>query len=114
MTAPARRTFFSRFASPERDGLHLPDAAPMRVHLYVVLIVILLGMIMTWPARAARPPLTISLVIIAEMFNSAIEATVDLVSPNYNPSPSSPKTSPRAPSSSRAFSHRRRKSDHAR
>src|SRR5688572_21842815 len=28
---------------------------------------------------------TISLVLVAEMFNSAIEATVDLVQPNYHP-----------------------------
>ena len=28
---------------------------------------------------------TISLVLVAEMFNSAIEAVVDLVSPEYNP-----------------------------
>lgn len=58
----------------------------MRVHLYVVLVVVLLGMFMNLGQRELLVLLfTISLVIIAEMFNSAIEATVDLVSPNYHP-----------------------------
>jgi diacylglycerol kinase (ATP) len=58
----------------------------MRVHLYVVLIVLLLGMFMNLGLRELLVLLfTISLVIIAEMFNSAIEATVDLVQPNYHP-----------------------------
>jgi diacylglycerol kinase (ATP) len=58
----------------------------MRIHLYVVLVVLLLGMFMNLGLREVVVLLfTISLVIIAEMFNSAIEATVDLVSPNYHP-----------------------------
>ncbi len=58
----------------------------MRFHVYVVIIVLFLG---TYAGLGLREMLvllfTISLVLIAEMFNSAIEATVDLVSPNYNP-----------------------------
>jgi len=58
----------------------------MRIHLYVVVIVILLGMFLNLGLREMLVLLfTISLVIVAEMFNSAIEATVDLVSPNYHP-----------------------------
>lgn len=58
----------------------------MRFHLYVVLIVILLGIFVNLGLREMLVLLfTISLVLVAEMFNSAIEATVDLVSPNYNP-----------------------------
>lgn len=58
----------------------------MRFHLYVVLIVVLLGMFVNLALREMLVLLfTISLVVVAEMFNSAIEATVDLVSPNYNP-----------------------------
>jgi diacylglycerol kinase (ATP) len=58
----------------------------MRFHLYVVLVVMLLGMFVNLGLREMLVLLfTISLVIIAEMFNSAIEATVDLVSPNYSP-----------------------------
>jgi len=58
----------------------------MRFHLYVVLVVILLGILIDLPLREVMVLLfTISLVLVAEMFNSAIEATVDLVSPTYHP-----------------------------
>jgi diacylglycerol kinase (ATP) len=58
----------------------------MRFHLYVVLVVILLGIKLNFALREMLVLIfTISLVLVAEMFNSAIEATVDLVSPNYNP-----------------------------
>lgn len=58
----------------------------MRFHLYVVVIVMLLGMFVNLGLREMLVLLfTISLVLVAEMFNSAIEATVDLVSPNYHP-----------------------------
>ena len=58
----------------------------MRFHLYVVVIVLLLGIAARLGLREMLILLfTISLVLVAEMFNSAIEATVDLISPNYNP-----------------------------
>ncbi len=58
----------------------------MRFHLYVVFIVLLLGLFVNLAMREMLVLLfTISLVVVAEMFNSAIEATVDLVSPSYNP-----------------------------
>lgn len=58
----------------------------MRFHLYVVCVVILLGLFVNLAMRELLVLLfTISLVVVAEMFNSAIEATVDLVSPNYHP-----------------------------
>ncbi|MFZ4506146.1 MAG: diacylglycerol kinase [Fimbriimonas sp.] len=58
----------------------------MRFHLYVVLIIILLGMFMNLGQREMLVLLfTVSLVVVAEMFNSAIEATVDLVQPTYHP-----------------------------
>ena len=58
----------------------------MRFHLYVVVIVLLLGILLRLGLREMLVLLfTISLVLVAEMFNSAIEATVDLVSPSYNP-----------------------------
>jgi diacylglycerol kinase (ATP) len=58
----------------------------MRFHLYVVIIVILLGIWLNIGIRELLAfLLTISLVVAAEMFNSAIEATVDLASPNYSP-----------------------------
>lgn len=58
----------------------------MRFHLYVVIIVLLLGIFVNLGLREMLVLLfTISLVLVAEMFNSAIEATVDLISPTYNP-----------------------------
>ena len=49
----------------------------MRFHLYVVLTVVLLGLLINLPLREMLVLLfTISLVLVAEMFNSAIEATV--------------------------------------
>jgi diacylglycerol kinase (ATP) len=58
----------------------------MRIHLYVVLAVVLVGIWMNMGLRELLALLlTISLVLVAEMFNSAIEATVDLISPNYHP-----------------------------
>lgn len=58
----------------------------MRFHLFVVMVVIVLGMFLDLGMRELLVLLfTISLVLVAEMFNSAIEATVDLVSPNYHP-----------------------------
>jgi diacylglycerol kinase (ATP) len=58
----------------------------MRFHLYVVLIVTLLGIFLGLGLREMLVLLfTMSLVLVAEMFNSAIEATVDLVQPSYHP-----------------------------
>lgn len=58
----------------------------MRFHLFTVVIVLLLGIFMDFGLREMLVLLfTISLVLVAEMFNSAIEATIDLVSPNYHP-----------------------------
>lgn len=58
----------------------------MRVHLYVTLITILLAMVLKLPLRQVLVLFfMISSVLVAEMFNSAIEAVVDLVSPNFHP-----------------------------
>lgn len=58
----------------------------MRFHLYFVVVVVLLGIWLNLGHRELLAfLLTITLVIVAEMFNSAIEATVDLISPNYHP-----------------------------
>ncbi len=58
----------------------------MRFHLYVVLAVIMLASLLNFGLREVLTLLfTISLVLIAEMFNSAIEAVVDLVQPTYHP-----------------------------
>lgn len=58
----------------------------MRFHLYVVLVVMIMGLFFNLRLRELLVLLfVISLVLVAEMFNSAIEATVDLVQPNYHP-----------------------------
>jgi diacylglycerol kinase (ATP) len=58
----------------------------MRFHLYAVVSVILLGMLMNLRLREMMILLfMISFVVVAEMFNSAIEAVVDLAHPNYHP-----------------------------
>src|SRR4051812_22584001 len=58
----------------------------MRFHLYVVLVVLILGIRFNLRLRELMVLLfVISLVLVAEMFNSAIEATVDLVQPHYHP-----------------------------
>ncbi len=58
----------------------------MRIHIYVTLIAVLGALLLNLRMRELLVLLLmIGFVIVAEMFNSAIEATVDLVSPNYNP-----------------------------
>jgi diacylglycerol kinase (ATP) len=58
----------------------------LRIHIFVVLAVVLLGILFDFRARELMVLLfTITLVLVAEMFNSAIEATVDLVQPEYHP-----------------------------
>lgn len=58
----------------------------MRWHLYVTLITVLGAMLIGLKTREILVLLfMINFVLVAEMFNSAIEATVDLVSPQYHP-----------------------------
>lgn len=58
----------------------------MRIHLYVTLVVVLGALLLNLRVREILILLfMITFVLVAEMFNSAIEATVDLVSPNFHP-----------------------------
>lgn len=58
----------------------------MRFHFYTVIVVLILGLFWNLSNRDMLILLfTISMVLAAEMFNSAIEAVVDLVQPNYHP-----------------------------
>lgn len=58
----------------------------MRWHLYTTVAVLLLAMLLNLRIREMLVLLLmVSFVLVAEMFNSAIEATVDLVSPNFHP-----------------------------
>ncbi|MCU0316097.1 MAG: diacylglycerol kinase [Fimbriimonadaceae bacterium] len=58
----------------------------MRIHLYVTLVTVLGALLLGLRLREILILLfMITFVLVAEMFNSAIEATVDLVSSNYHP-----------------------------
>lgn len=58
----------------------------MRFHFFSVVLVLLMGFLFRLDKREMLVLLfTISLVLIAEMFNSAVEATVDLVTEEYHP-----------------------------
>jgi diacylglycerol kinase (ATP) len=58
----------------------------LRVHIFAVLIVVMLGILFGLRSRELMVLLfTVTLVLVAEMFNSAIEATVDLVQPEFHP-----------------------------
>jgi diacylglycerol kinase (ATP) len=58
----------------------------MRIHLYVTMVTLLAALFFNLRLREILILLfMITFVLVAEMFNSAIEATVDLVSPNYHP-----------------------------
>ncbi|MBS1704643.1 MAG: diacylglycerol kinase [Armatimonadetes bacterium] len=58
----------------------------MRIHLYVTLATVALALALNLRVREVLVLLfMITFVLVAEMFNSAIEATVDLASPNYHP-----------------------------
>lgn len=87
MSTARKKDFFSPFRVALGGLVYtFKTQRHMRFHLYVVLIVIMLGILVNLQLREMLVLLfTISLVLVAEMFNSAIEATVDLVSPNYNP-----------------------------
>jgi diacylglycerol kinase (ATP) len=58
----------------------------MRIHLYVTLVTVLGAMVLNLRLRYILMLMfIITFVLVAEMFNSAIEATVDLVSDKYHP-----------------------------
>lgn len=58
----------------------------MRIHLWVTIVTVLGAVMLQLRLREILILLfMITFVLVAEMFNSAIEATVDLVSPNYHP-----------------------------
>lgn len=58
----------------------------MRIHFIMASIVILMGIFLKLsPLEMALVFVTISLVIIAEMINTSIEATIDLFTRDYHP-----------------------------
>lgn len=74
------RVAFSGVAYTFRTQRH------MRVHLYVTLTVLIGALLLNLRMRETLLLLfMITFVLVAEMFNSAIEATVDLAAPTYHP-----------------------------
>jgi diacylglycerol kinase len=58
----------------------------MKIHLCAAIIVSVLGWWQQLPfAKIAILVFAVALVLLAEMFNTAIEAVVDIISPQYNP-----------------------------
>jgi diacylglycerol kinase (ATP) len=58
----------------------------MKIHLLAAVLVITVGLFLKMPpGELAVLSITIFMVLAAEMFNTAIEAVVDLVSPEYHP-----------------------------
>lgn len=60
--------------------------AHMRYHFYIMVAVLLSGLLLNLDNRDMLVLVfAVTLVIVAEMFNTAVEAVVDLVTENYNP-----------------------------
>lgn len=58
----------------------------MRFHFFTVALVLISGILYRLPATEMLVLLfTASLVLITEMFNTAVEAVVDMITPNYHP-----------------------------
>lgn len=87
MSVQPRKDIFAAFRAALNGLVYtFKTQRHMRFHLYVVLVVMVLGVFFNLRLRELLVLLfTISLVLVAEMFNSAIEATVDLVQPTYSP-----------------------------
>lgn len=87
MSKTQRRDIFGPFQVALRGLVYtFRTQRHMRFHVYMVIAVILMGAFFGFRLREMMVLLfTISLVLVAEMFNSAIEATVDLVQPSYHP-----------------------------
>ncbi len=82
-----RRDFVSPFRVAFSGIIHtFRTQRHMRIHLYVTIVTVLGALFLNLRLREILILLfMITFVLVAEMFNSAIEATVDLVSPNYHP-----------------------------
>lgn len=98
-TYAGRQHRFSRVAYPIRGGFlssfrcagaGVNDAIQtqrnFRVHLLVTVVVVLVGWWLRLPLQSwALLALTIGSVLVTEIFNTAAERLVDLVSPDYHP-----------------------------
>lgn len=86
-TLPQRRNPLDGFRYALEGVIHVVRTQRhMRFHFFSVVLVLMMGLLFGLDKREMMVLLfTISLVLIAEMFNSAIEAVVDLVTQEYHP-----------------------------
>ena len=84
---PTRATFFAAFRFAWQGVVHvLRTQRNARIHLGAATAVIAVALAVGVTAAELAVLLTcITMVIAAEMMNTVVEATVDLVSPNYHP-----------------------------
>src|SRR5579871_1037073 len=77
----------SGFRYAQEGILHCFRTQPhMRFHFFTLVIVLLSGLLLNLDNRDMLVLVfAITLVIVAEMFNTAIEAVVDMITENYNP-----------------------------
>lgn len=84
---PPRKHALSGFKYAQEGVLHCFRTQPhMRFHFYTLAAVLLSGLLLNLDNRDMLTLVfAITLVIVAEMFNTAIEAVVDMVTEHYNP-----------------------------
>jgi diacylglycerol kinase (ATP) len=82
-----RKHAMSGFRYAQEGVLHCFRTQPhMRFHFYTLVAVLLSGLLLNLDNRDMLVLVfAITLVIVAEMFNTAIEAVVDMITENYNP-----------------------------
>lgn len=87
MSSPRKKNPFSNFRYAQDGILHVfRTQRHMRYHFYIMVVVLLAGLLLNLPARDMLALVfAITLVIVAEMFNTAIEHVVDMVTENYSP-----------------------------
>ncbi|MCW3099044.1 MAG: Diacylglycerol kinase [Chthonomonadaceae bacterium] len=86
-TSPRKRNPFSGFRYAQEGILHVFRTQPhMRFHFYILVAVLLSGLLLNLHnTDMLALVFAITLVIVAEMFNTAIEHVVDMVTETYNP-----------------------------
>ncbi len=84
---PRKRNPLSGFRYAQEGILHVFRTQPhMRYHFYILVCVLLSGLLLSLdPRDMLALVFAITLVIVSEMFNTAIEHVVDMVTENYNP-----------------------------
>ncbi len=85
--SPHRRSFFEGFRFAAEGLMYVTHSQPnFRVHLVVATAVGLVGLWLHLPVLSwALLALTVGSVLVTEIFNTAAESLVDLVSPDYHP-----------------------------